>query len=239
MNPPPIPRAPSVHAKLDGALAAVAVLETETAELALAAAENKPGAAGKLAVHREKTALAESRVREMRSALDLAVRLDRESVASVAASERAERLTAFKSHMAARDQAVEALMSAAATMAAAFGDYIEATRGAKETLPAGVAFPLVGIGPLGLGGRSDGPLDLLILAELHRLAPLRQPKTNDFVALPFARPLWPADTLDPSATPAALDEYRAAARVVVDDIEKQIDALNAADLAGAARKEAA
>ena len=47
-------RAPPVIAKLDAALASLAVLEAEVDELALAAAENQPGSIGRLSAHRAK-----------------------------------------------------------------------------------------------------------------------------------------------------------------------------------------
>ncbi|WGS30386.1 hypothetical protein [Bradyrhizobium sp. ISRA464] len=223
-------RADEVAGLLDGAKAVLAGLEAELPPLILDAVSRKPEAAERLSAHRDRVDQAKRAVAELQMAQSLAARLDREAVAEQNARSRADQLAVFKSCMAKRDAAVKSLMSAAATMSSAFGDYLNATDLAKGALPAGVTFPYVGVGPLGLGGRGDGPLDLLILAELHRLAPLRRADTNDFAALPFARPLHPGNALKPSSTPAGLDEYRAAAEKITMDIESQIRALDVADL---------
>lgn len=236
---PPLARGDEVAALLDGAKAVLAGLEAELPPLILDAVDRKPDAAERLSSHRARVDAAKTAVNELQMAQALAVRLDREAAAERSAQSRADQLAAFKTHMVARDQAVEKLMSAAATMAAAFGDYLNATDLAKSALPAGVAFPYVGVGPLGLGGRGDGPLDLLILAELHRLAPLRRAGTNDFAALPFARPLHPGNALQPSSTPPGLVEYRAAASKIVADVENQVRDMNVADRTAIENMEAA
>jgi hypothetical protein len=233
------PRAPAVHAKLDGAVAALATLETEVAELALAAAENRPGAAGKLTQHRGKIELAKQHVEELRAALKLAVRIDRENEAACAARMRDEQFADFKAAMLARQKAMATVLEAAATMAKAYGAYSEATLAAQIAVPTGTAVPVMMIGPEGLLGAAFGPCERLIESELYRCAPLRADGIGRFV-IPLAKPTAEMFRLQPEAIPAGIDELRAADQAIVAEIEKQVAALDQRAMAAAsAVKEAA
>jgi hypothetical protein len=231
-NPSPIPRAPAVRAKLDQAEEVLADLTAALASLALEASEGKRDAEKALAAHRIKIEAAERQVSELRGALVLAERLDREAAAAAGAVMHAEQFTAFKAAMLAREKAMGAVLEAAKTMAAAYGRYSEATLAAQIAAPSGTAIPQMAIGTDGLAGPTFGPCERLILAELYRLAPERGDGAGRFV-LPFAKPtnvFYP----DPTAIPPALSEFIKADQIIIDHIEKQIAALDQHAMATAA-----
>jgi hypothetical protein len=219
------PRAPLVIVKLDGARAVLAALETEVGELALEAVERKPGAADRLTAHRAKIAAAKTAVAELEAALRLAERLDRQTAAEAVEMMRAEQLADFKRHMAARQGAMAAVLEAAATMAQAYGDYSEATLAAQIFAPTGTTIPVMTIGPNGMFGPAFGRCERLVLGELFRLAPHRVDGVGRFV-LPFAESPNEMVRHQPEAIPPGLEEFRAAAEVIVAEIERQMDHLN-------------
>jgi hypothetical protein len=235
------PRAPTVIAKLDGALAVLAAMEAEVDELALAAAENQAGAIGKLSAHRAKIEEAERRVSEMRRAVALAQRLDRQANVAAVTQMRGEQLVEFKREFTVREKAMAAVLKAAAEMANAYGDYSEATLSAASALPSGATVPVMMIGGNGIYGPAFGPCERLILAELYRLAPDRQDGIGRFV-LPFAKPPSEQFRGNHPAIPAGIEEFRAADAAIIADITKQIEKLDEAAMRSALatdRKDAA
>jgi hypothetical protein len=219
------PRAPAVIAKLDGELAKLAAMEAGVDELALAAAENQPGAIGRLTAQRAKIEEAERRVSEMRRAVALAQRIDRQADAAAATQMRAGQLVEFKRQFAAREKAMATVLKAAADMAAAYGEYSEATLLSVGAIPSGTFVPPMSIGRDGLYGAAFGPCDRLILGELFRLAPDRHDGTGRFV-LPFAKPPSEMARGKPETIPAGIDEMRAADDAIIADISKQIENLD-------------
>lgn len=224
-------RSSAPRAKLDQAERTLADLQQQTNVLALEAAEGKPGADKLLAVHRGKLELAQRIVAELRGAVALAERLDREADAHAAASSRAEQLSAFKEAMADRGEAMVTMIEAAGTMAKAFGQFILASERARALVPDGTALPDIHVGQHGLCGRSFGPLDRLIAAEMWRLAPSRGEGTNAHIALPFAAPVTEQQRFRPDAIPAALPEFQAAEAANIAAVEQQVEQINAAELA--------
>jgi hypothetical protein len=235
-------RAPAVQAKLDESLAALAELRAEIAAHALAAAEGRPGAAAKLTMLRSKIDAEQSTVDELQAALRLALRLDRQAAVSAVCRMRIDQLASFRAAMAERGGAMAAVLKAAADMAAAYGDYSEATLLAATVVPSGTTVPQMSIGGVGLYGAAFGPCERLILAELYRLAPDRRDGVGRFV-LPFAKPPSEQFRGNHTAVPAGIDELRAADEAIIADITKQIENLDAAAmrfaLASTDRKDAA
>jgi hypothetical protein len=62
------------------------------------------------------------------------------------------------------------------------------------------------------------------LAELYRLAPERADGIGRFV-LPFAKPTSELLRHKPEAIPSGIDEFRAADKAIVSEIEAQVGAL--------------
>jgi hypothetical protein len=238
-NPPSIPRAPAASEKLAAAETTLADLEADVASLALEASEGKAGAEKSLASHRSKIELAERSVSELRRAVALAERLDRQSNATAAAEMRAEQLTAFRSAFAAREKAMRTVLDAAATMATAYAAYSEANLTALAVVPSGTTVPPMAVGAEGFAGSAFGPCERLILSELWRLAPERLDGIGRF-SLPFARPSSEMTRLKPEAMPPAIEEIVAADNAILQSIAAQIDQLNQREIAAAtAPREAA
>jgi hypothetical protein len=218
-------RAPPVIAKLDAALAALAVMEAEVDELALAAAENQPGAIGRLSAHRAKIEEAERRVSEMSRAVALAQRIDRQADVAAATQMRVDQLAEFKKQFTAREKAMAAVLKSVAEMATAYGEYSEATLRAVTAAPSGTVVPVMTMGDLGSYGPVFGPCERLVLAEFWRCAPDRSDGIGRFV-LPFAKPPNEMVRGTPSAIRPGIDEMRAAHAAIIADITKQIEKLD-------------
>jgi hypothetical protein len=218
-------RAPAIAGKLEAARAMLAVHTGEVAQTVLDAAENVPGALKRLTELRARISTAELAVAELASALDLAARIDRQAGAATATQMRKEQFEAFSQEFEARETAMAAVLKAAADMAAAYGDYSEATLRAAAVIPSGTAVPPMTIGGNGAYGAAFGPNDRLILAEIYRLAPEREDGIGRFV-LPFAKP--PTEQLrgNHRAIPAGIEELRAADAAILADISKQIENLD-------------
>jgi hypothetical protein len=221
------PRAPAVIAKLDGELAKLAAMEAGVDELALAAAENQPGAIGRLTAQRAKVEEAERRVSEMRRAVALAQRIDRQAAVAAATQMRGDQLIEFKKESAAREKAMAAVLKAAAEMATAYGEYSEATLRAVTATPSGTVVPVMAIGENGSYGPVFGPCERLILAECYRCAPDRSDGIGKFV-LPFSKSpnLMLRDR--PDAIRPGIDEVRDAHASIIADIIMQIEKLDEA-----------
>jgi hypothetical protein len=221
------PRAPAIAEKLEAARAMLAVHNAEVAQTVLDAAENVPGATKRLTDLRSKISTAELAVFELEKAHELAARIDRQSDVAAATRMRAEQLVEFKRQFSAREQAMAAVLKAAADMATAYGEYSEATLLAAAVVPSGTTVPQMAIGGAGLYGAAFGPCDRLILAELYRLAPDRRDGIGRFV-LPFAKPPSEQFRGNHTAIPAGIDDLLASDNAIIADIAQQIEALNEA-----------
>jgi hypothetical protein len=219
------PRAPAARAKLDEAERELADLEASVAALALDASEGKAGAEKALGGHRSKIDQAARTVDELRRAVSLAERLDRQAAVTAAERMRGEQLAEFKKQLAARQKAMAAVLKAAADMAAAYGEFSEATLRAVVAVPMSTVVPQMAIGPNGVYGAAFGPCERLVLAELYRLAPERQDGIGRFV-LPFAKPSSEQTRGEPTAIRPGIEELSAANSAIVANISEQIDKLN-------------
>lgn len=224
-------RAPAIGEKLAAATEELVKLEQRGAELVLEAAEGKAGADRLLTAHRDRAELAQKQVAELRGALVLAERLDREAAAAAAAKMRAEQLAAFKSAMSQREQAMTALLEAVASMAAAYGVYSQATLTAQTAVPFNIAVPPVSMGHNGIMGLAFGRCEALISAELWRIAPARKDGSGRW-ALPFAKSPSPF-LQDHHKQPSALAEFKAANEAILRSVEKQVAELDQQQMAAA------
>jgi hypothetical protein len=242
MQPDRQPRAPAAREKLATAEAVLAGLEANVASLALEASEGKAGAEKALASHRSQIELAERSVSELRRAVALAERLDRQAAATGAAQLRAEQLSEFQKQFVAREKAMDSVLKAAADMATAYGEYSEATLRTLSAVPAGTVVPQMSIGSEGFAGPAFGPCERLILAEMYRMAPERADGIGRFV-LPFAKPSSEFVRGNPGEIKPGIDELREADAAIVADIGRQIEKLDSHAMRAAemipARKDAA
>jgi hypothetical protein len=242
MNVPTVKlRAAGVAEKLEAARAALTAHNDEVAEVVLAAAENVPGAPKRLFDLRAKISTAEREVDELEKALALAAKIDRQAAVTAATQMRSEQLAEFKKQFATREKAMAAVLKAAAEMAAAYGEYSEATLRTLSAVPAGTVVPQMAIGSEGFAGPAFGPCERLILAEMYRLAPERADGIGRFV-LPFAKPSLEFVRGKPGEIKPGIDELREADAAIVADIGRQIEkldnhAMRAAEIP--ARKDAA
>jgi hypothetical protein len=193
--------------------------------MTLEAAERKPGAADKLAAHRTKIDVAKTAAFDLRAALRLAERIDRQAVAAGAAHMRADQLAEFRKEFAAREKAMEAVLEAAAAMAKAYGEYSEATLRALAATPTGTVIPAMFMGPENSYGPAFGPGERMVLAELYRLSPERSDGIGRFV-LPFAKPSSEMVRNKPEEMPAGMDELRAAHEAIIANVALQIERLD-------------
>jgi hypothetical protein len=231
-KPPAIPRAPAVAAKLEAARDVLRTLEQDVGQFVLDAAEGVTGAAKRLADLRTTIAAAQRDAGELEQALALAAKLDRQAAATAAAKMREEQLVAFKQHFTAREKAMAAVLKAAADMAAAYGEYSEATLQAVTAVPSGAVVPQMAIGPGGVYGAAFGPCERLILAELWRLAPDRKDGIGRFV-VPFAKPASEMVRDKPEAVRPGMEELRAADQAILASVVAQIEKLDAAAMRAA------
>jgi hypothetical protein len=220
---PEAPRAPAARARLEQAQRTLAELDADVASLALEAVEGKPGAEKALTAHRGKIDGAQHLVSELRRAVDLGERLDRETAAVAAATARTEALAEFTKRMSAREKAMAKLLELGTAMAGTFAEFAELTLAAQMAAPAGTSIPQMAIGPNGMFGPAFGRCENLLLAELWRLAPQRSDGTR-FV-LPFAKPTNVLN-LNPAKQPHGMDEFRAAHRAILANVSRQISELN-------------
>jgi hypothetical protein len=227
MSDGPTMRAPAIAAKLDAACAMLAAHNGEVAQTVLDVAEDVQGAPKRLFDLRAKISTAEREVGELEKAYELAARIDRQTDVAAATRMREEQLVEFKMQFAAREKAMAAVLKAAADMAAAYGEYSEATLRTLSALPAGTVVPPMSIGSEGFAGPAFGPCERLILAELWRLAPDREDGIGRFV-LPFAKSSTVFVRENPEAIKPGIDEFAAADQAIIADIEKQIEKLDQA-----------
>ena len=223
------PRAPAVREKLGRAEEVLAQLEADVAALALDASEGVAGAEKALAAHRSRIEMAERQESEMRRAVALAERLDRQANAAAGAAMRAAQMSEFTATFDEREKEMGAVLAAAAAMAKAYGRFSEATLRAAAVVPSGTSVPVMAIGPQGVYGPAFGPAGNLILAEFYRLAPERKDGVGRFL-LPFCKPMSELTRLQPQAIPAGIDEFTAADKAILADIAIQIERLNGRDL---------
>jgi hypothetical protein len=226
------PRAAAVAEKLDAARASLIAHNDEVAEVVLAAAENLPGAPKRLFDLRAKISTAEREVEELTKAHALAARLDRQTAVTAATQMRGEQFAECKKQFAAREKAMAAVLKAAADMAAAYGQYSEATLLATIAAPSGTVIPAMMIGDNGSYGPVFGPCERLILAELYRCAPERSDGIGRFV-VPFAKAPNEMVRGKPEAIRPGIDEMRDAHAAIIADVDRQIDKLNTAAMAAA------
>ncbi|MGY4460890.1 hypothetical protein [Bradyrhizobium sp. LB13.1] len=229
-------RAPAVQEKLDCALGALAELDEQVAEYALEAAERKPGAADKLAGHRAKIEAANTAASELRGALRLARKLDRQADASAAIQMRDDQLSAFRSHVGSREGAMKRALEHAAEMAKAFAEFTVETEAMIGVLPSGTSFPTMTIGENGLSGNLLGSCEKLLLAEMYRLGEARNGRR---APLAFAKPQVISLRDVPEEIPPGIEVLKRAHQAMLQDIEQQVLRLDAAQMSAATQGEAA
>ena len=218
-------RAPAIAEKLEAARAMLAAHNGEVAQTVLDAAENVPGATKRLTELRAHIASAERAVFELEKAHELAARIDRQADVAAVTQMRAEQLAEFKRQFAAREKAMGVVLKAAADMAAAYGEYSEATLRAAVAAPSGTVIPVMAMGENGSYGPVFGPCERLILAELYRLAPEREDGIGRFV-LPFAKSPNVMLAGTPNSIRPGIDEVCDAHASIISDIVMQIEKLD-------------
>lgn len=209
-------RAPQVRANLETALAVQAELEAEVAQFALEAIERQPGAAGRLAAHREKIEAAKRAVDELRAALALALRLDAEAVGAAAIRMRAEQFAVFEKAAAERVEAMAAVLEKIGEATAEWARYTQATAELAAALPTGTFLPAMNFGD---GGSFLGSGEALIGREAWRVAGAG-PKP------PFAKapPLTAGD--DPAKMRPAVETLQEAHQAVLRSVRAQVERLD-------------
>jgi hypothetical protein len=217
--------APPVAEKLTAAEGALAELERLIPQAALDEAEGTSGAAARMAALNGKIAAAQAEVAKLQAALRLASEIDRRADVTARSKIRSSQLAAFQNHMRERDAAVIEICEAAKLMAAAYQRYGQSTLKMLGVKPAGTAIPVMGIGPNNLFGSAVGNLELLIGAELHRMAP------RDAEGQRYVVPLVKPTSKNPDEYEPAIEMFRAAQAAVLEAIKGQIEKIDNEDLA--------
>jgi hypothetical protein len=231
------PRSPAIAAKLAQAEAVLKELQQETAILSLEEFEQKPGASKALAQHRAKLEMAERQASELRAAVALADRLDREAVANASATSRHEQLASFEAAQAGRLTAMAKALDAVKVFANAYSDYSEKTLEAQISVPAGTTVPAIAMGELGSYGHVFGPCEKMILAELFRIAPERKDGIGRFLP-PFVKSPIHSDT-DHRKLPSAISEFEKANAAVTQSIIAQVSQIDTREMTAASTSKAA
>lgn len=230
MIPPAIPRAPAAREKLGRAEESLTQLEADVAVLALDASEGKAGAEKALAAHRSRIEMAERQVSEMRAAVKLAERLDREADAGAAAQMRAEQFAVFEKAAAARIDAMSEVLALIGKASAVYARYVNASAEMATALPTGTHLPPMHFE--GYSGHFLGNGEALIGREAFRLAsPGAKPP---FAKLPS---LSAGDNV--GAMRPGVEILREAHTAVLNSVKAQVERLDAAALDQATRTEAA
>ncbi|MCK1672798.1 hypothetical protein [Bradyrhizobium sp. 150] len=204
-------------------MSALAELEEEVAEFALDAAERKPGAADKLATHRAKIEGAKTAVGELRAALNLAAKLDRQAEASAAIQMRDEQLQEFKLWLGQREAGMKVALEGAAMMARGYAEFANASLLAAGIVPSGTRVPTMSFGRDGMFGAAFGTAERLFQAELFRTAP--EVGGRRYV-LPFAKAPTMDTVNDPRSITPGLVALREADAAIVMEIEAQVARLS-------------
>jgi hypothetical protein len=126
------------------------------------------------------------------------------------------------------------MLKAVTEFAVAYSDHYEQTLLARAAAPSGTSIRVTNFGPNDIYGNLFGKLGNLLLFELFRAAPERTNGVGYF-RLPFSK-MPPLLSTDPSAFPGALDETRAAHRMILADVSSQIAILDGRDLAAFPKK---
>jgi hypothetical protein len=222
------PRAPNVREKLDDAERALSALEAEVPPLALDEAEGVAGAPAKLMALNARISAARSERHKLRSALRLALEIDRRAEVTARSKIRQSQLAALQTHARERDAAVAEICEAASKMASAYQRYAVATQKLVGVRPIGTAFPSMAMGADGVFGPIFGNLERLIAIELYRCAP--PAADGQWFVLPLAKPMSLHTTNTPDI-PAALEVFRQAQSALTTEIRGQLENLDATDLA--------
>ena len=222
------PRAPNVREKLAEAERVLAALEAEVPELALAEAEGISGATAKLVALNNRISGARTERHKLRSALQLALEIDRRAEVAGRAKIRASQLAAMQTHSRERDAAVAEICDAAAKIAAAYQRYGMATQKLVGVRPIGTAFPSMAMGPNGVFGPIFGNLERLLEIELFRCS--SPGADGQRFVVPLAKPMGLHST-DTAAIPPAIEVFREAQSALTAEIKEQLENLDAADLA--------
>jgi hypothetical protein len=200
-------------------------LEGDVGRSALEATEDKPGSAERLAGLRQQITDAERDVAELERALTFAARADNEALALGAIAMRAEQLSAFKTHVTAREKFFAVALTHAAELARAYRAFLLESEGMVSVLPSGTFFPTLGIGELGLGGNLLGGCDKLLLAEMFRLGAAPD-ATGRVGILPFAKPTIMTQRGQPDKIPPSLDVLQEGHDALIKEIEAQVRRLD-------------
>ncbi len=235
MRHEPQHRAPAAREKLQLAEAVLAELEADVALLALEASEGKSGVDKALASQRSKIEAAVRSVSELKRAVTLAEKLDRQTAAGEAARMRADQLAAFHKHGKERLAAAEEILKAAAVMALAMQRYGIATQQMVGVVPAGTALPIMSLGQNGIYGGALGNLELLLTSEFYRLGAGLEPFNGQRFYIPFAKQPTLGST-DHRVMQSGIDAFRDAQAAIVTEIEGQIAKIDATDMSTAAAK---
>jgi hypothetical protein len=223
------PRAPAAREKLQQAEAILAELEADVALLALETSEGKAGAEKALASQRSKIETATRSVSELKRAVILGERLDRESAAGAAARMRTDQFGAFCKHGKERLAAAEKMFEAAAVMATAMQEYGTSTQAMVGVLPAGTALPTMAMGRISEFGGALGNLELLLSAEFWRLGAGADVPYGQRFTVPFGRQPTMGSADHRTMQPAAIVFGEAHAAIVA-EIQGQLEKIAAKDM---------
>jgi hypothetical protein len=230
------PRSPAIAAKLAQAEAVLKELEQETAILSLEEFEQRPGAAKALSQHRAKLEMAERQVSELRAAVTLAERLDREAGASAAAVSLGEQAKVFRADMEAREGDFVSALDHIGKAAKHLISYARKTLKAGGSVPGGCTVPGMMVGNQ-KQEHAFGFCKALLDAEWYRhIPPAGEGQLP--LGLPYGEHPKFGHT-DPSSIRPSAEEFHDANEAIVRSIEAQVSAICARQMQVASTTKAA
>jgi hypothetical protein len=230
------PRSPAIAAKLAQAEAVLKELAQDTAILSLEEFEGKPGAAKALSQHRSKIEMAERQASELRQAVALAERLDREAVASAAAVSLSEQAKVFRADMEDREGDFVSALDHIGKAAQHLISYARKTLKAGGSVPSGCTVPVMMVGNQ-KQEHAFGFCKALLDAEWYRhIPPAGEGQLP--LGLPYGEHPKFGHT-DPTSIRPSAEDFHDANEAIIRSVEAQASAISARAMAAASANKAA
>jgi hypothetical protein len=218
------PVASEVRAKLDGAIAALAAMQAQTAELALSSASGAKDGEKALIAHRARVRDAAAAVDELRSALALGEKRDLQAEAEQHHQSLLAALAKIEAAFRDRDDDIVSFCKSAEQTVRAYRKILDKSHLIENLTPAelGMRHGFAFRGESIIDGRAfPAPLDSLIANEIYRFSAIERPGQSG--ALPEAKPLSLTTLLNPEASESLAVSSPRMSKSLLDAMRSRID----------------
>jgi hypothetical protein len=221
-------RAPVVAAKLAAAGNILSVLESGSAELALAEVEGIAGATGRMRAHDQKIGAARAEVEKLQAAHRRATELDEAAAATTQREARRAQFAAIQKLADDRLKIMTGIAAAIETTAKSYIEFLDATEAMQLSMPAlanSVDWRVIDI--LIDGSPLPAGLDAVLSGEMFRHA--AKAAGGRFVTLPGAKPPTEAMRAQPNAIEPATEALARTNNWLLGLVKDRFEALDQAD----------